>query len=141
MKSKLPTTSKIIFILFLLFILFGPFVRQVVGIESNLFRPWVMFRGTGTGIRDVQFTLQHPNGNNEEINRYQLLGYENSQAEIPSYVWRMQSEQDIRDVAELICSALDESSDLRVTSRIGTRTGWVEEFNGEHNFCQAKLED
>jgi hypothetical protein len=53
----------------------------------------------------------------------------------------MQSEQDIRDVAELICSALDESSDLRVTSRIGTRTGWVEEFNGEHNFCQAKLED
>jgi hypothetical protein len=141
MKSKLPTTSKVIFILFFAFIFMGPLLRQVIGIDSNLFRPWIMFRGTGTGIRDVQFTVHHPNGDKEKINRYQLLGYENSQAEIPSYVWRMENEQNVRDVAELICSALDESSDLRVTSRIGIRTGWVEEFNGEHNFCQARFED
>lgn len=135
MKNSLPIYSRIFFILILSFMFFGPMIRQVFGVDNNLFRPWIMFSGTGVGIRDVDFYVVFPDGELKEIDRFLTLGYEPPFLDLPNYIWRMDSLQDIEKVADLLCSVMGYEKDLRVVTRNGLRRGWIEEFSAEANLC------
>ena len=72
--------------------------------------------------------VQQPDGTLESLDRFRILGHAD-RWEAPQTLRRIPSRM-TRDVAHQLCSRLGPAADVRVVSRISTRKGWVEQFDG-----------
>jgi hypothetical protein len=123
-----------VFAVALAFIVAGPLSRQFLGVKTHHLRAWWMFSGIGIGAMDVRFFEREPNGSESELDPFDALGRKR-----PKKVRerRLKGSKSVLRVASRICKRLGPGADLRVRGRRATRAGWVHDFRGEHNLCDA----
>src|SRR4029434_7867279 len=120
------------------FMVFGPFYRQVLGGKNDLFRRWSMFERGGLGVVEAIFRLHFSSGNEFELDRFKILGYENPY-KAPINVRRIKGQSGLNEVVQKICATLGSDVDVRVTSRIATRKGWRQLDRGTKNACRESM--
>lgn len=110
----------------------GPFYRQVLGGEHQVFRSWKMFSGVGLEAVDARFYEIGPEGARRELDWWRLLG-------LPEDAKPRRRRIHGRDatwaVARALCTKLAADADVRVVSRRGTPRGWQADFDGSANLC------
>lgn len=123
-ESKLVIVCRAVaFTLLMLYVFFGPFYKQVLRDESNLFRAWRMYHTRGIGICDAEFYIRHPDGRIEYIDYFKILGYDKLLGS-HHHSRRIMGETDVLRVGQRIRQKMGAVVDLRVNARIGTRDGW-----------------
>jgi len=129
----------ILFLGFVLFMVFGPFYRQVLLGESHIFRRWMMFHDRGVSIRDATFYLSDGESL-VELDRKQVLDGVDLTAGEAADVWRINTVNEVRLVARLLCDELGDDADIRAVVRVGTMqgNGWQQDtnFNSDQNLCE-----
>ena len=137
-----PVIRTGLFFIILAWMALGPAYRQVVGGSSPIFRQWMMFReygaglDTGEGLMDAAFYI-NTDGELEEINRFEILGYDNPKR-APEEIFEIMGKPGIERVSEKLCRELGDGADLRVKARMATTNGWKTLYNAEDNLCKPK---
>ncbi len=109
------------FVIILAWMALGPAYRQVLGGKNEVFRKWTMFSMKGLDLVDARFYMVK-DGNLREINRFEILGYEN-RFRAPKEIFRIKGSDGVISIANLLCEKLGSDADIRVKSRIATRKG------------------
>jgi len=117
------------------FIMWGPFYRQILGGESNIFRKWAMFMNYAVGgIWDVRYT-QKTSAGEVALNRFEVLGF-SSPREAPIPLRRFRRKEDIVICGKAMCRALGgQDRDIRLYARVATKQGWRWAAQGEWDIC------
>jgi hypothetical protein len=137
-----PVIRTTLFFVILAWMALGPVYRQILGGSSPVFRPWIMFReygtglDTGEGLMDAAFYIAAA-GELEEINRFEILGYDNPKR-APEEIFKIMGKPGIERVSEKLCRELGDGADLRVKARMATTNGWKTLYNAENNLCGLK---
>lgn len=132
----------VLFFTILAWMILGPVYRQVFGGTSQIFRSWIMFRNFGIdpatkdSLMDADFYVVD-NGKLIEINRFEILGYDNPKRALEE-VFRIMGKPGIERVSERLCQELGDDADLRVKARMATTNGWKTLYNAEDNLCKLK---
>ena len=129
------------------FMSFGPCYRQAFNgqgelpfgleVDRRLFRQWVMFSGYGTDICDVRYYPLDAEGNEEPVDRFEVLGHE-SFARAPRSIRRLKKPSNVIEMGKRLCRVIRRERgpvDLRVVSRCGSRRGWIPKHDGGENLC------
>jgi len=137
--SQKPPTLRIIFFIFIvLFMFFGPFYRQLIGGDSEIFRRWRMFRSRGAMMCAVSYHQRFPNGEQEKLNRYPILG-EDSWRTSKRKFKRITSKKKAIRMGKRVCKKLGDDADVRVrlkcTPKYGKNNNWVVILHEEENIC------
>ncbi len=123
------------FTVILAFMAFGPFYRQVLRGDQQIFRHWVMFSGIALGVVDATYRQRHRDGTEIEIDRFAALGYAEPR-DAPRSIRLIKGRSGTDRVAEKLCRRLGPDADIRVTSRWASRQGWRPGYRGNRNFCR-----
>lgn len=118
----------------LAFMVLGPAYRQIGHGSHPAFRQWVMFKGKGLGVADVKFFQVLPDGKEQAVDRFTILGFPSARR-APKGLFRIQSRQGVLKVAADMCRKMGPGTDLRAVTRWSTRSGWRAGFQGERNLC------
>lgn len=110
----------------------GPFYRQVLRGDSDVFRPWVMFSGAGLTATEVRFAEQPADGDEIPLDRYAILAPERDP---PKSLTHLKDEAAVRRVGKQLCRKLGAGADVRAWLRVAKRSGWKREMTGEENLC------
>ena len=114
----------------------GPFYRQVLHGTNPIFRYWRMFAG-GRDFVDVRFWRRLPDGAEEPIDRFALLGYGHPRGAPASVRW-IHGERRLHETVRRLCEALGPEADLRARSRTATDAGWVAGYTGQENLYRLE---
>lgn len=126
-----------LFIILVSFMALGPFYRQILGGDNNLFRPWVMFKGKGVGIIDARHFIRNPEGAELELDRYVTLGIRQPR-QSPSGIYKIKRRAQLKRLNRRLCNALPPQTDLRLYARQMRRTGWRVLEQGQRNICSRR---
>lgn len=137
----------VLFCLIAFFMSFGPCYRQGFNgkgdlpfgleVDRRLFRQWIMFSGYGTDICDVRYFQVDSEGNEEPVDRFEVLEYPVF-SKAPRSVRRLKKPANVVEMGRRLCRALRRdqiSVDLRVVSRCGSKKGWISRHRGDENLC------
>lgn len=113
------------FVLLAAFILFSPVPQQVFGASSPLLRGWTMYDGYGINICTMTLHLVSPEGKPEQIDWLKILGFPHHPT-APLRLRRITGPQQAFEIAAEVKSKLPSGSDLRMTARVSTLSGWME---------------
>ena len=65
------------------FMFWGPFQRQVLGVQNPYLRHWVMFGSYGRDNCDLRFYRTADGSSFERLDRCEILGYDNCPEGLP----------------------------------------------------------
>ncbi len=127
----------IVFLLITAFIVTGPIYRQVFDGKNKVFRSWTMFAQRGAGEVDARFTRLLDNGDEVEIDRYEVLGVVGKHfQDMPRNTWRIRKRHGgAMEVAERLCDRLGEENKVKIYARLATRRGWQTQYDGKVLNC------
>ncbi len=125
----------VVFTLLIGWMVGGPCCRQVLHVNTPVFRQWVMFYGFGRDICDVEYQLRAADGSTVELDRFEVLGEEDWHS-APRSLKRITSLQAAEAVGRKLCRAL-EAPDVRLYARCGHYRGWRTAATGEENLCEG----
>jgi hypothetical protein len=115
----------------------APAANQVLGVGKGLLlRSWRMFAGPGVGFVDARFALRLPDGSEQPLDRYAVLGLEPPRS-APSGVRRPRGKDEFQALVRRLCERLGPGADLRAQARVAARYGWRTVDLGGRNLCGA----
>lgn len=112
----------------------GPFLVQVVGVQTFVVPRWRMYTGFGTDICVVSYTAD-----GQPVDRAVALGYDDA-SDLPRKQRGLADFEAVHRQSRALCRRLGDV-DLRVDARCATRGGWVHVARGGVNACRAGTED
>ncbi len=120
----------------LLLVLGGPVGRQLLGWTDKHLSRWIMFRGIGLSLVDARFYSRSAQGELTRLDRYELLS--RAPGESKRAFRRLRSTKAVERMGRRLCKALGEGADVRIVSRVATRSGWRSQLSGDVNVCEKR---
>lgn len=124
-------------LLALLLVLGGPVGRQLLGLTDRHLSRWIMFRGIGLTLIDARFYSRSAQGELTRLDRYELL--KRAPGEAKRDFRRLRSKKAVEQMGRRLCKALGEGADVRIVSRVATRSGWRPQLDGDSNVCERPV--
>ena len=131
----------LVFVILFLWMAAGPFSRQVLDVRTVLtryVREWSMFSGRGIGFVEARFFQKMPDGSEQDLDRFKLLGFPEPRR-APPWLWRIPHSGRARSIAVQLCAKLEPGADVRLVVRRATTRGWVAQFDGSNNWCRGRV--
>jgi hypothetical protein len=99
---------------------------------------WKMYRVRALGFCAVDYRRRMPDGSDERIDRFALLGFGRFGGDNPPpfELWRIASPESAHEWAAQMCARLGPGADLRTHIRCATVDGWRDEEGGGRNWCR-----
>lgn len=112
------------------FIVGGPVAEQVFGLNTVLFRSWIMFSTPGLGMIDARFSMVSADGAMVPLDRFMLLDEPRS----GKLRW-IETRDELASVTRRLCAAAGDGADIRITARRAITSGWQTIEMGAVNVC------
>ena len=116
--------------------LVGPISNQVFGQHYHrFFKPWRMYFGYGTELCEVTYVQLAKDGQQRELDRYDLLGHR-KWFRAPASVRHLPDGPTIGRIGKQMCEALPvRKPDVRARARCASIRGWQPAMDLEQNLC------
>jgi hypothetical protein len=109
------------------YILISPLFVQVLGVETKIIRPWIMFKDVGTGILKGEFIATTVSGETLRLSPLEVLGAARYPVRIQPYRFDklvFKDEHLIRFAAGWCAAHRGAYADLRYEGRVGAGKSW-----------------
>jgi hypothetical protein len=116
----------------------GPFVVQVLEVDTDFLPRWTMFNTGANPMCLVEYRAVDPDGSTTRVNRFDWLGITDPELAPPDVVL-IRSPEQAREVGRKLCRERP-GADLRVVSRCPRDGAWQVALAGEANLCAAPAE-
>lgn len=117
------------------YIALGPFVVQVLGVETELLLRWTMFNTEVNRMCLVEYRAASPDGSTARVDRYAWLGITDP-ALAPPEVALIRSPEQAVEVGRRLCRERP-GVELRVLARCPRAGAWEIALRGEADLCAA----